>query len=94
MTDTKFMQDVYLSVSDLNYEGTTTSKIVSRQRYYRTVRWDGRYLIERISRAKYEQIQYEEFSREYDSRIMKKYNVGKNYKSNRWFMEQVRPTLM
>lgn len=31
--------------------------------------------------------------RNYDTAIMEKYNVGANYRENRWFMEQVRPTI-
>ena len=35
-----------------------------------------------------------EYSRKaYDKAIMNKYNVGANYRQNRWFMEQVRPTI-
>lgn len=29
----------------------------------------------------------------YSKAIQKKYNVGPNWENNRWFMEQVRPTL-
>lgn len=29
----------------------------------------------------------------YDKAIMKKYNVGSDYRQNRYFMEQVRPTI-
>ncbi len=31
--------------------------------------------------------------KQYDIAIMEKYNVGEDYRQNRWFMEQVRPTL-
>lgn len=31
--------------------------------------------------------------KEYSRQIMEKYNVGPNWKENRWFMEQVRPTI-
>ena len=51
----------------------------------------------RVSPAKAEQIQAETDRtinrKNYDKAIMNKYNVGSNYQSNSWFMEQVRPTL-
>lgn len=84
---------IYLSVSDLNYNGTTTAQKITRADFFRVVRWDGRYLKERIGPTQYKRIKSDEHSRAYSLAIQKKYNVGKDWKQNRWFVEQVRPTL-
>lgn len=51
----------------------------------------------RVSPSMAEQIESETFRtvcrRNYDKAIMSKYKVGKDYENNRWFMEQVRPTI-
>ena len=51
----------------------------------------------RVSESKAAEIQEqtdrEQYRKNYDAAIMKKYNVGSDYKENRWFMEQVRPSL-
>lgn len=53
--------------------------------------------IKRISAKKYNelsrQISRNEAYKQYDKAIQKKYNVGENWQQNRWFVEQVRPTL-
>lgn len=53
--------------------------------------------IKRYTPKKFEELQDQEirrqFREEYDKKIMAKYNVGKDYEQDRWFMEQVRPTL-
>jgi hypothetical protein len=89
-----YLSDVYIIVSDLNYEGGETARKISRQEWYKTKRWDGyRYLIERCSPKRYNEVRGAEFSQQYNRAIQEKYNVGPNYKNNRWFMEQVRPSI-
>jgi hypothetical protein len=88
-----FLSDVYIIISDLNYNGGETAHVISRQSFYRRKRWDGRYLTQRCSESKYNEIKNQEWRKQYDKEIMKKYNVGEDYRQNRYFMEQVRPTL-
>jgi hypothetical protein len=53
--------------------------------------------IKRISAKRYNelsrQISRNEAYKRYDKAIQEKYNVGENWQQNRWFVEQVRPTL-
>lgn len=84
---------IYLSISDLNYQGVTTGKGITRAEFFRTKYFDGRYLRQRCSFSRYQQIERETHARTYDLAIQKKYNVGSNWRNNRWFVEQVRPTL-
>lgn len=55
------------------------------------------YLIQRISATRYNelsrQINRKEAYKQYDKAIQQKYNVGENWQQNRWFVEQVRPSL-
>lgn len=88
-----YSQPVFISVSDLNYEGRTTAVMMERKDFYRMKRFDGRYLKERCSEARYNKIKRDEAHEQYSLEIQKKYNVGPNWKNNRWFVEQVRPTL-
>lgn len=39
---------IYLSKSDLNYNGGTISIAVTRERFFKMQKFDGRYLIQRI----------------------------------------------
>ena len=73
----------------------------TRERYSRELnekkRQPSDWYYKRITPAMAEKIQ-DETSRnicrqQYDKAIMSKYNVDKNYRQNRWFMEQVRPTI-
>lgn len=84
---------IYISKSDLNYQGVTTGHKIDRATWFRTKRWNGRYLIERITESRYDALMREERRREYDKAIQKKYKVGPDWRQNRWFIEQVRPTL-
>jgi hypothetical protein len=89
-----FNNDVYIIVSDLNYDGEPDrAVIISRQAFYRLKRWNGRHLKTRCSRERYEQVESRNFREQYHKAIMKKYNVGRDYEQNEYFMEQVRPTL-
>lgn len=54
--------------------------------YYKRVSWSkGVEIAEQTARN--------EARKEYDKKIMDKYKVGPNYRENRWFIEQVRPTI-
>lgn len=83
-----------MSVSDLNYNGGTTGIQISRSEFCNVKRFDGRFLRERCSETRYNKIKREEARAEYSLAIQKKYNVGPDWRNNRWFVEQVRPTLM
>jgi len=83
---------IFYTRTDLNYEGVTTSHTTTRKNFEHMEKWDGRYLVERCSEKRYRRVQSEMFGREYDAGIQKKYNVGPNWRENRWFVEQVRPT--
>lgn len=84
---------IYISVSDLNYGGQTTAQAISRAAWWKRTQWDGRNLVQRISATAYDRIKYREFSRSYDKAIQAKYNVAPGWQQNRYFVEQVRPTL-
>jgi hypothetical protein len=96
--------DIYIAIYSLRYEDNSVSiKTVSRTEYQRMKddkktgrEWNNDYF-ERVTHTKANKI-LEDNTRqqilgEYDKAIMSKYNVGSNYKENRWFMEQVRPTI-
>lgn len=95
--------EICILFSSLRYEAVSdrveimTREQLSRIRYEQKTGNYPDWLIERITDDRFikerERIEHEQFSREYDKAIMKKYNVGKDYANNRWFMEQVRPTL-
>lgn len=89
----EFDDIIYLSESDLNYGGVTTSRTITRRQFFEIKRYDGRYLRERCSFTRYNEIQREMSSRAYDLAIQKKYKVGPDWRQNRWFVEQVRPSL-
>ena len=95
---------VYVLISSLRYEPEPDQvKIIkretlSRMMYEKKARKDNHdLLIQRITFDRYlkesNRIEREDFRKQYDKAIMQKYNVGSDYRNNRYFMEQVRPTL-
>jgi hypothetical protein len=93
-----FNSPVFILISDLNYNGDDDKVMeIDRPTFYRMKRWNGRYLRERISLTKYlvkkDEIERQQFKKQYRKAIMEKYNVGEDYEQNRYFIEQVRPTL-
>lgn len=94
-----FNQPVFILIHSLKYEAEPTkAKEVNREQFYRlkATKKPDQY-IERVTENKYcdewERLEREEERQEYKKAIMKKYNVPENFESNRYFMEQVRPTL-
>jgi hypothetical protein len=53
-----------------------------------------RHIITRIGCNAASRIEAENSRKEYTRLIAEKYNVGLNWRENRWFVEQVRPTLL
>lgn len=55
------------------------------------------YYFKRITAKEYNKINRETniktANKEYSKAIQRKYNVGENWQQNRWFVEQVRPTI-
>lgn len=95
-----YMQkSITILVSDLNYGGGETVKRMSRVSFDRIKkdkkgnRFDGRYLYQRCSESKAKSVDYKNHSDWYNKQIAKKYGVSENWSNNRWFVEQVRPTL-
>lgn len=96
--------DVYVAIHSLRYnDDSYTILEVSRERLAQMreetkqgIDWHNSY-IERITHTKANKLlqrqRREEAIRLYDKAIMQKYNVGANYRQNRWLMEQVRPTI-
>lgn len=94
---------IFILIHSLKYEAEPTqAQIINRAEYWRkkaeqkaTRHRD--YFIERVGPNKFSlevsAIRREASRKKYDKAIMQKYNVGKNYRENRWFMEQVRPCL-
>lgn len=93
-----YLQPVYILISDLNYNSDIDQvREITRRQFYRIKRFDGRYLRQRISLTRYKQlageIERQEAKEYYSKAIQKKYNVGPNWAQNRYFVEQVRPTI-
>lgn len=91
---------IYVIVYSLKYEADPTRyQRIERKQFYnlRRAKRNPNELITRASLTRWKeearQTEREEYSKQYDRAIQKKYNVGPDYKNNRWFMEQVRPTL-
>jgi hypothetical protein len=91
---------IYILIHSLKYQAEPTrAQIVSRENFAR-IRAEKRNpdeLIERVSAAKFiresRAIEREQSRLLYDKQIQKKYNVGPGWRDNRWFVEQVRPTI-
>lgn len=79
---------IFLEKSDLNYGGQSVAIVLTRQEFFRLNKWDGRFLYERVSAAKYRKIKWQEVRNEYDRKMTKKY--GYNWRNNRWLIEEVR----
>jgi hypothetical protein len=97
------MEDVYICTTSLRYgDETETIRIMTRQQYAKLLKrkkaghfpddW-----IHRVTPKAAAEIDRQQARararKQYDERIMEKYNVPANYRENRWFMEQVRPTV-
>ena len=89
---------IYVICSNLNYKGTDNVMITDRAYWFvlaelnRTGKCK-KYLYERCSPQMFNRKQYELLKEEYSRAIQRKYNVGENWEQNRWFVEQVRPTI-
>jgi len=98
-----FNDPILVIISDLNYKGDVDrAQIFAREAWYRNRarhrrEKDRRYLYQRCSQQKWEEVKRAEERHDareyYDKEIQKKYNVGPGWQNNRWFVEQVRPTL-
>lgn len=89
-------------LSDLSYEGKESVTLISERNFARLPQTKSGLrkmpgsklvLVERISATKAKQVNFERFSEEYDRLIAEKYNMPLGWRNNRWFVEQVRPTL-
>jgi hypothetical protein len=92
-----FNMPVFILESDLSYNGGERVKVISRAKWYKVKRFNRNILTERLTEKQYfikkEAIERDEFRKFYDKKIQEKYNVGPGYEFNRWFMEEVRPTI-
>ena len=97
-----YNEKIFIAEISLHYE--TRPTIIhewTRERYCREIaerrRKKDDWWIKRVTLAEanrmIKQESKERYRKEYDQAIMNKYNVGPNYKENRWFMEQVRPQI-
>lgn len=100
------LYDQYILIAKISLkynDDSITLMEVSRKQFCRMIkeqkenkRYQDDY-IKRISAKRYNelsrQISRNEAYKQYDKAIQKKYNVGENWQQNRWFAEQVRPTL-
>lgn len=95
---------IYIAVYSLRYnDDAVVIKEVTRERYCRmkadkkTGKAYHNEYFKRVTHTEANRIieenELKEFRKNYDKAIMKKYNVGANYRNSRYFMEQVRPTL-
>lgn len=95
---------IFVAKYSLHYETRpTTFMMIDRQAYsnLQRERKEGKtstdYYYRRLSYTRFKDEQYienrAEIKRQYSEAIQKKYKVGKNWESNRYFVEQVRPTI-
>lgn len=94
---------IFLLRQSLKYEaGPTQCVVVDRTTFYRmrAEEKSNRYrdsFLERVSPVRFaveqRKAERELFRKCYDSAIMEKYNVGPDWRDNRWFVEQMRPSL-
>lgn len=94
---------IFILIHSLRYEKLPSqAQHVTRSQFYRMKEEQRRTkykdsFIERVSYSKWitesNSIEREAIRQAYDKAIMKKYNVGPDYRQNRYFMEEVRPTL-
>lgn len=98
------MHNIHIAIISLRYnDDKVIVKTLSREQFARMKqeRKEGkRYVNDWLKRVTLkeglqliEQENRRQFKAEYDKAIMEKYNVPANYRDNRWFMEQVRPTI-
>jgi len=97
--------NIFIMVHSLKYEPAPSQpQIITRAQWYRLRTEKARkeqrrsdQFIQRYSPKKWQhearQIEREESRKAYDKAIMKKYNVGPDYRQSRYFMEEIRPTL-
>jgi len=83
---------------DLNYESKENKVMeIDRNKLERLRKENKRYYFKRVTIDKandeWNGIQRRDAKNAYDKAIMSKYNVSSNYRDNRWFMEQVRPSI-
>lgn len=89
---------IYIAIHSLKYEAEPSQfDIVTREQFWRLKRTKTyNSFIQRYGpeqwRKEREQSVREAYRNKYDKRIQEKYKVGPNWRSNRWFVEQVRPT--
>jgi hypothetical protein len=94
---------IFILIHSLKYEADPTQcQVIERSQFFRMKEAEKRNkyrdsFIERVSPSKFSResrtVEREESRKQYDQAIMKKYNVGSDYKQNRWFIEQLRPTV-
>jgi len=95
-------QKIWIAKHSLRYENNLVSLFhVTRQKYSdmlqqrKTEKYTD-YFLERVTAKKAVSIRKEQrnndLDKKYNERIMQKYGVNSNWKSNRYFVEQVRPT--
>ena len=85
---------IFILIHSLRYEPTPSqAQQITRSQFYR--------MKEEQRRNKYrdifiERVSYPKWVNECRSieHIMKKYNVGRDYRQNRYFMEEIRPTIL
>jgi hypothetical protein len=90
---------IYIAIHSLKYEPFPSQfDIVTREQYWRMKKskmYDK--FVQRYGpnrwRKERDQSYRELLRTQYSKRIQEKYNVGPDWMQNRWFVEQVRPTL-
>ena len=97
------MKKVFIVRHSLKYDGNDIYIYhVTRERYadMQNERKHDRYsdyYFERVTARKAvkmrKEFRREQYEKEYNTAIAKKYGVSENWKNNRWFVEQVRPSL-
>lgn len=99
-----YSDKIYVAKTSLHYETKPTVVFLASREWYakklmerKNKESDMNYYYKRVTMKEAENIKYQNERMEgkalWRKRIQEKYNVGPNFEENRWFMEQVRPTI-
>lgn len=99
-----YSNQIYVAKISLHYEARPTIIFLAPREWYakklierKTGKDDTNFYYKRVTIKEAESIKYQngriEAKEFWRKRIQEKYNVGPNFEDNRWFMEQVRPTI-
>lgn len=92
------MKQLRIFYEKVGYSSQPEIRVLSKKEYRKLMAQSaGRGIVCRIATEEDERevraIERENFRKNYTAQIAEKYNVGTDWRENRWFVEQVRPLL-